>query len=96
MISKDSLLQVKKDVENRIGQEIYVKANMGRNKKIQTVGTIDSVFPNLFVIKEQDTMHKSTYTYTDILTNSLEITMLDSGESIVNFGDDLPKKYTRL
>ena len=96
MISKDSLLQVRKDVEDCIGQEIYIRASMGRNKKIQKVGTIDSVFPNLFVIKEHDTTHKSTYTYADILTNSLEMTRLDSGEPIVNLDYDLPKKYTRL
>ncbi len=96
MISKNSLLEVKKHMECRIGQEIYVKANLGRNKQIEKIGTIDGVFPNLFVIKEQDTDHKLSYTYADILTNNLEITMLDTGEPVVDYEVDLPKKYTRL
>lgn len=96
MISKKSLLEVKKNMEGCIGQEIYIKANLGRNKQIEKVGIIDGVFPNLFVVKEQETSHKMSYTYADILTNSLEITMLDTGEPVVNCDIDLPKKYTRL
>lgn len=96
MISKNSLLEVKKHMEGCIGQEIYVKANLGRNKQIEKVGVIDGVFPNLFVIKEQETDHKLSYTYADILTNSLELTKLDTGEPVINYDIDLPKKYTRL
>lgn len=96
MISKNSLLEVKKHMEGCIGQEIYVKANLGRNKQIEKKGTIDGVFSNLFVIKEQDTEHKLSYTYADILTNNLEITMLDTGEPVIDYQVDVPKKYTRL
>ncbi len=96
MISRDSLLQVKKHMEGCIGQEIYIKANLGRNKQMQKVGTIDGVFTNLFVIKEQETEHKYSYTYADILTNNLEMTKVDTGEPIVNYELNLPKKYTRL
>lgn len=96
MISKNSLLEVKKHMEGCIGQEIYVRANLGRNKQIEKKGTIDGVFPNLFVIKEQDTEHKMSYTYADILTNNLEITMLDTGEPVIDYQVEVPKKYTRL
>ena len=96
MISKNSLLEVKKHMEGCIGQEIYVKANLGRNKQIEKKGTIDGVFTNLFVIKEQDTEHKLSYTYADILTNNLEITMLDTGEPVIDYQVEVPKKYTRL
>ncbi len=96
MISKNSLLEVKKHMEGCIGQEIYVKANLGRNKQIEKKGTIDGVFSNLFVIKEQDTEHKMSYTYADILTNNLEITMLDTGEPVIDYQVEVPKKYTRL
>ena len=96
MISKNSLLEVKKHMEGCIGQEIYVRANLGRNKQIEKKGTIDGVFSNLFVIKEQDTEHKMSYTYADILTNNLEITMLDTGEPVIDYQVEVPKKYTRL
>ena len=96
MISRNSLLEVKKHMEGCIGQEINIKANLGRNKQVEKFGTIDGVFSNLFVIKEQDTSHKLSYTYADILTNNLEITKRDTGEPIINYDIDLPKKYTRL
>lgn len=96
MISKNSLLEVKKHMEGCIGQEIYVKANLGRNKQIEKKGTIEGVFPNLFVIREQDTEHKMSYTYADLLTNNLEITMLDTGAPVIDYQVELPKKYTRL
>ncbi len=96
MISKNSLLEVKKHMESCIGQEIYIRANLGRNKQVEKVGVIDGVFPNLFVVKEQDTEHKMSYTYADLLTNSLEITMRETGEPVIDYEVDLPKKYTRL
>lgn len=96
MISKNSLLEVKKHMEGCIGQEIYVKANLGRNKQIEKKGTIEGVFPNLFVIREQDTEHKMSYTYADLLTNNLEITMIDTGAPVIDYQVELPKKYTRL
>ena len=37
MVSKESLQRVKQDVEGYIGQEIVVKANIGRNKCILRV-----------------------------------------------------------
>ena len=48
MVSKDALLKVKQDVESYIGQEIFVKANIGRNKCIFKRGTIDSTYTNLY------------------------------------------------
>ena len=49
MVSKDSLLKVKQDVESYVGQEILIKANIGRNKCIFRKGVIDSTYSNLFV-----------------------------------------------
>lgn len=94
MVSKESLLRVKQDVDSYIGQEILVKANIGRNKSICRKGIIDSTYPNLFVFKDQETSNKMTYNYTDIVTNNLEIS-LPSGEVISNYDFSTPK-YTRL
>lgn len=94
MVSRDSLQKVKQDVENYIGQEIFVKANIGRNKCIYRKGTIDSIHTNLFVFKDEETSSKMTYNYTDIVTNNLEIS-LPSGEIISNYDFSTPK-YTRL
>lgn len=94
MVSKDSLLKIKQDVENYVGQEIFVKANVGRNKCICRKGVIDSTYSNLFVFKELETENKLSYSYTDLVTNNLELS-LPNGECITNYDFSTPK-YTRL
>lgn len=94
MVSKDSLLKIKQDVENYVGQEIFVRANIGRNKCICRKGVIDSTYPNLFVFKENETDSKLSYSYTDLVTNTLQLS-LPTGEMITNYDFSTPK-YTRL
>ena len=54
MVSKEALSKIRNDVESYVGQEIFVKANVGRNKCIYRRGVIDSIYPNLFVFKENE------------------------------------------
>ena len=72
MISKESMIRVRQDVENYIGQEIDIRSNVGRNKKVNKRGIIDSAYSNLFVVKEADSSRKLSYSYADVLMNSLE------------------------
>lgn len=90
MISKDSLLQVRKDVENNMGQEIMIKANLGRNKSVCKRGTIEKTFSNLFLIREEDTNSNISYSYADILTNNLEITYLNDTTLV---DDEIQNEY---
>ncbi len=94
MVSRDTLQKVRQDIESYKGQEILVKANIGRNKCICRKGVIDSTYSNLFVFKDQDTSSKMTYNYTDLITNTLELS-LPTGEVISNY-DFSPPKYLRL
>ncbi|MEG2310356.1 MAG: Veg family protein [Clostridia bacterium] len=94
MLSRDSLLKIKQDVDNYVGQEIFVKANIGRNKCVCRKGVIDSTYPDFFLFKDANTLSRLSYSYTDLITNSLELT-LPSGEIITNYDFSTPK-YTRL
>ena len=94
MVSKDSLMKIRQDVENYIGQEICVKANVGRNKCIERKGYIDSTYTNLFVFRDSETDSKLSYSYSDLVTNSLELS-LPTGEPITRYDFSTPK-YTRL
>lgn len=93
-VSKESLLKIRQDVENYIGQEVFVKANIGRNKCIFKKGVIDSTYSNLFVFKEDETDNRLSYSYTDLVTNNLELS-LPTGELISNYDFSTPK-YVRL
>lgn len=94
MVSKNTLLKIKQEVENYVGQEICVIANVGRNKSVRKKGTIDSAYSNLFVFKDCETESKLSYSYADLITNNLQLT-LPTGELITDYDFSIPK-YTRL
>ena len=96
MISKESMQKIRQDVESYIGQEIDIRSNVGRNKKINKRGTIDSAYSNLFVVRETDSTRKLSYSYADVLMNSLEITKVDNGEPLLNYEFDTSKKFVQL
>lgn len=96
MISKETMQQVRKDVESYIGEEIFIKSNVGRNKKVNKRGIIDSAYSNLFIVKEPESTRKLSYSYADVLMNSLEITKVDNGEQIINYEFDTSKKTVQL
>ncbi len=96
MVSKESMQKIRQDVENYIGLEIDIKSNVGRNKKVNKRGTIDSAYSNLFVVREADSTRKLSYSYADVLMNSLEITKVDNGEPLLNYEFDTSKKFVQL
>ena len=96
MISKESMQKIRQDVESYIGQEIDIRSNVGRNKKVNKRGTIDSAQSNLFVVRETDSTRKLSYSYADVLMNSLEITKVDNGEPLLNYEFDTSKKFVQL
>ena len=96
MVAKETLSQIRKDVESYIGEEIFIQSNAGRNKKINKRGTIDSAYSNLFVVKETDSQRKLSYSYADVVMNSLEITKVNEGQVIMDYNFEQPKRYTQL
>ena len=90
------MVRLKQDVESYIGQEIDIKSNVGRNKILNKRGIIDSAYSNLFVVRESDSTRKLSYSYADILMNSLEITKVDDGAPLLNYEFDTSKKVVQL
>jgi uncharacterized protein Veg len=84
MVSKESLQKIKNDINGYIGQRVCVKANVGRNKCEYKEGIIDSTYSNIFSLIDVNTSNNLSYSYTDLLTNNLEIS-LPSGESICGY-----------
>lgn len=77
-MEKDILIRIRKDVERYIGKNVVLRANKGRKKTITREGILESAYPNLFVVKisnEYESSRKVSYTYTDILTGTVEITI---------------------
>lgn len=71
-----NLEYLKSQVQKNIGKKVVVKADKGRNKIITKTGIIENVFPSLFTIKvvnEFDQERTVSYTYTDLLTSTVEL-----------------------
>ena len=51
MIYKKDISKVKEDIATQVGQKIIVKGSLGRNRLFEKVGTIESTYPNIFVVK---------------------------------------------
>lgn len=80
MIGVNDISIVKKEIDNHIGTRVKIRAHKGRKKIVTRKGVIQSTYPSLFVISLDDETESGknrtvSYTYTDVLTKSVELTV---------------------
>ena len=69
-----TLASIKRDIENYIGHNVTLKANGGRRRVFVGTGTIEKTYQSIFLIRlENDTQRIVTYSYSDVLTNTVQI-----------------------
>lgn len=75
MNSPRAIADIKKDLESFVGSRIRLKANRGRNRIIEREGVLESIYPNIFVVKlnERKVERRVSYTYADVLTETVEL-----------------------
>lgn len=86
MIYRDDITNLKTDITENIGQKIIVKGTLGRSKYFEKEATIEKAYPNLFIVKYDENNRNVTYSYTDVLTRTVEVSLFD-GE---NFNPIIP------
>lgn len=70
------------------GQRIRVRANMGRSRIVERTGTLIGAHPSLFVIEVEERRGRrarQSYQYVDVLTNTVELYDINTGERILDF-----------
>jgi uncharacterized protein Veg len=74
-----AISEIKKDLEFFVGSKIRLKANRGRNRIIEREGILESIYPNIFVVRlnERKIERKVSYTYADVLTETVELFVYD-------------------
>ncbi len=77
MIYPTDIASLKTDINEKIGQKIIVKGSLGRCKSFEKEATIEKAYPNIFVIKYEEDEGSVTYSYTDILTRTVEVDVFD-------------------
>ena len=69
-----TLASIKRDIENHVGHKVTLKANGGRRRVFVDRGTIEKTYQSIFLIRlENDTQRIVTYSYSDVLTNTVQI-----------------------
>lgn len=77
MICKTDIANLKTDILDKVGQKIIVKGSLGRSKEFEKEGTIEKAYPNIFVVKYEENDRTASYTYTDLLTRTVEVDVFD-------------------
>lgn len=73
MICRADISNLKTDIYDKVGQKIIVKGSLGRSKEFEKEGTIEKAYSNLFVVKYEENDRTASYTYTDLLTRTVEV-----------------------
>lgn len=83
MASTDALKKIKEDVAQNKGKTVRLKANRGRRRTFVREGILEQVYPNIFVVKVTESpefTRRLSYSYSDLLTETVELTLLQSDE----------------
>ncbi len=71
--------KVRNAVKKHIGSRVVVRCNLGRHKVDVTEGIITETYPSIFLIQvkneAEDTFQTISYSYTDVLTKDVRITL---------------------
>lgn len=68
-----------------IGQRVKVRANMGRTRVVERMGTIKTVHPAVFIVEVDERRgrkSRQSYQYVDVLTGTVELFDPESGEHL--------------
>ena len=77
MICQADIANLKTDIVDKLGQKIIVKGSLGRSRAFEKEATIEKAYPNIFVVKYEENNRNVTYSYTDVLTRTVEVDVFD-------------------
>ena len=75
-----TLADIKKSLDAHLGKRLQLRANGGRKKTVECEGVLSETYRAVFVVEldqADNTCKRVSYSYTDILTEAVEITFLD-------------------
>ena len=81
-----TLADIKKSLDAHLGKRLQLRANGGRKKTVECEGVLRETYHAIFVIElnqEDNACKRVSYSYTDILTEAVEITFLDDAVAAI-------------
>lgn len=94
MICKKDITDLKTDIGEKIGQKIIVKGSLGRSKSFEKEATIEKAYSNIFIIKYNENNQNVSYSYTDILTRTVDVQVYN-GEEYIPLIPPVEEKQTK-
>lgn len=83
--------QIRDELKSLEGERIKVRANMGRSRIVERAGTLIQAHPALFVVEVEERRGRrarQSYQYVDVLTGTVEIYDINTGERLMDFTVD--------
>ena len=80
LFERNDVMHVRKDIQKIIGSQVKLETNKGRHKSVISRGIVTNVYPSIFTIQLNegpDPARQLSFSYTDVLTNAVEITLCD-------------------
>lgn len=81
-MERRDLSTIKQFIQGQVGTKVKLESNKRHNKSVINEGVISHVYPSIFTIEldERKNINNRTvsYSYTDLLTNSVELTLCDN------------------
>ena len=68
--------EIKDKLAQMVGERVKVKANMGRTRVIERMGTVKTVHPAVFIVEVNERRGRTSrqsYQYVDVLTGMVEL-----------------------
>ena len=77
--------EIHEKLAQMVGDRVKVKANMGRTRVVERMGTIKTVHPAVFIVEvteRRGRTYRQSYQYVDVLTGTVELFDPETGEHI--------------
>ena len=80
MFDRTDVSHVRNDIQRIIGSTVRLETNKGRHKSVIRQGVVSNAYPSIFTVllsDGSDYTRNMSFSYTDVLTNSVEITLCE-------------------
>ena len=81
-----TLADIKKSLDCHLGKRLQLRANGGRKKTVERAGGLRETYHAVFVIdldQEENSFERVSYSYADVLTEAVEISIYDDANNLV-------------
>ncbi len=79
------MIEIKKSVEDCIGQHVLLRTNVGKRNAKEKKGVIQETYPSVFIVTVNEGLESQrsvSFSYSDILTETVEMTLCSTEERV--------------